>query len=102
MGEMITQTPYQYKFIGGRLCLDFCNTGENRYEGHLGELLPDYRGLVAWARQVDLLSDAEAERLTRAADEQPRKSAAVYEQAVTFREALYRLVSAAVTGKATA
>ena len=52
-----------YTFIGERLCLDFCNTGENRSEGYVGELLGNYRGLVAWAFQADLLNEADAKRV---------------------------------------
>jgi predicted RNA-binding Zn ribbon-like protein len=40
------------------------------------------------------LTDAEAERLLRLADEDPRKAASIYRQAIELRETIFRIFSA--------
>lgn len=84
----------EYSFIGGQLCLDFCNTGEDREGPYVHDLLRSYRGLVSWAYQAHLLTDVQTRSLVDLAEEQPTKATRIYEQAVTLREALYRLFSA--------
>ena len=84
-----------YNFIGERLCLDFCNTGENRSDGYVGELLGSYRGLVAWAFQAGLITEADANRLAAEAIRRPEDATTTYQYAIILRESLYRLMSAA-------
>ena len=83
-----------HKLIGGQLCLDFANTlnGHDRATPH--EYLRGYPDLVVWSRRADLLTDAEAERLLRVADEDTRKAASIYRQAIDLRETVFRIFSA--------
>ncbi len=83
-----------HKLIGGHLCLDFANTinGHNRATPH--EYLRDYPDLAVWSRRAGLLTDAEAERLLRLADEDARKAASIYRQAIDLRETIFRIFSA--------
>jgi predicted RNA-binding Zn ribbon-like protein len=91
-----------YKFVGGRLCLDFCNTGENREMGYVGELLGGYSQLLAWTFQTGLLTASEVRTLSAEADRRPEVAQAVYRQATRLREALYRLFSAIAHGQTAA
>lgn len=65
------------------LCLDFANTAAG-----------DYRDLVTWARQVGLLSSAQARALAARARRQPAAAALALRQAGRLREALYAVVAA--------
>ncbi len=84
----------EFGFIGGDLSLDFCNTGENREHGIVHDLLNDYRGLVSWAAQANLLTSEEALYLAALEEQHPAEAQRIYERAMTLREALYRTFSA--------
>jgi predicted RNA-binding Zn ribbon-like protein len=49
---------------------------------------------VAWAQQVGLLSDGEAQQLLQGASHRPEDAAAILERAIDLREAMYRTFSA--------
>jgi len=83
---------------GGRLCLDFANTLNDRLTDHAQELLNRYTDLVSWSRQVGIVTEREALRLMHKAGRQQVDGAAVLERAIALREAIYRLFSA-VAGK---
>src|SRR2546423_1919697 len=96
------QATGNFKLVGGRLCLDFVNTV---YARAAGEVLPkraragnylsgddkltSYPRLVAWSAHAGLLSDKEARRLLRVANDRPKNAAAVLKRAVKLREAIY-------------
>jgi predicted RNA-binding Zn ribbon-like protein len=77
-----------------RLCLDFTNTVNWHASDHPVEELPHYADLLAWARKVNLLSEAEAQRLARRAARHPAEAKAVLERAHALREAIFRLLTA--------
>jgi predicted RNA-binding Zn ribbon-like protein len=84
---------------GVALCLDFINTVEWRKSDRPVEHLRDYADVVAWARHTErtsgaLLSEQEAVRLLHAAERQPERARAALVEAITVREALYRLFRA--------
>jgi len=82
----------------GRLCLDFANTEDWHASDHPEERLRSYADLVAWAEKEGILSEAEAQQLLGEAALRPADAAAVLEQAITLREAIYRIFSAAAGG----
>jgi|SRR5581483_7396655 len=81
-----------------RLCLDFSNTIDWRTSDHPDELINSYADFVNWGRGTGLVSDREARQLLRAAAERPADASAVVEQAISIREAIYRLFSAIAAG----
>jgi predicted RNA-binding Zn ribbon-like protein len=97
-----------FKFVGGRLCLDFVNTvgGRLANPNHAGrrdfgdrvraDRLAGYADLVQWAGLARALSDTEAERLLRRAKSSGAHARAVFSRGLALREALYRLLRAAV------
>jgi predicted RNA-binding Zn ribbon-like protein len=89
----------RFSLSGGHLCLDFANTLDNRLTGRAKELLTSYADLVAWSRQVDLLTEADAQRLKQEGAQRPADAAAVLQRAITLREAIYRIFSAAAAGR---
>src|SRR5882762_5569329 len=87
-----------FQFVGGALCLDFCNTMSGSREGIPREKLNSVDDFIAWSEQAGLLDDAQAERLrSRAASDSHRTEA--LSRAIALREALYRIFRAASKGK---
>ncbi len=82
--------PPKYDLVGGRLCLDFCNTTSER----TGERLQDYGDLVGWSWRTGILNAEEATRLLRTAGRTPTEALRVHERALALRLALYRIFAA--------
>lgn len=78
--------------VGGRLCLDFCNTMEYRgTERQLDFLKAGYPALVSWSEHVKILDHAQAERLLSIGTKEPRGDMAVAERAFALRDTIYKL-----------
>jgi predicted RNA-binding Zn ribbon-like protein len=92
MSEIIV-TPGGMVLIGGRLCLDFCNTVTERFDEQPIDSLTrrGYPGLIRWSRALNLLDDNQAAHLGALADSQPDQAAAVLESAMDLRESLYQV-----------
>src|SRR5258708_39700117 len=78
--------------VGGRLSLDFVNTLDDRLASSQIDHLTDYATLLAWAAHAGALDAAGARRLTKQAAASPRAAAAVLDDAIALREALYRML----------
>lgn len=89
------KTPAEHTFdlSGGALCLDFANTIGDRPSG-LNERLASYTDLLVWGRQAGAIDVALAGRLERRAKRRKSEAARVFDEAVDFRERLYRIFSA--------
>jgi len=96
-----------WKFIGGRLCLDFVNTvagwvsgggrrGRDYADTVLRDKLPQYEDLLAWAQCAGALTRNESRRLGRRALSDPRAAASAMARAAELRAALYRIFKSAV------
>ena len=83
-----SESPPKYLLVGGRLCLDFCNTTRDR-EGEPEERLTDYNELVGWSWRAGIFNAEEAARLKRTARRSPTEAVSVLERAVALREALH-------------
>lgn len=83
----------------GSLCLDFANTVSWRGSGAPVDHLPSYGELIRFARQVGLVSKAEAGRLRRDAARRPEAATRVLREALELREALYRTFAGLVAGR---
>jgi predicted RNA-binding Zn ribbon-like protein len=81
-----------------RLTLDFANTMEWRTTDHPEENLSDYADLVAWSRKKKILTEDLARRLLDAVEDRHDEAMSVFERAIVLREAIYRIVSAAIHG----
>ena len=85
--------------VGGALCLDFVNTVDPRHEVNRREYLSDYDALVAWARHVGAISEAQARRMLSASRQYPAQSSQALRRAVLLREALYRIFASMTQGR---
>lgn len=87
-------SPPRYLLIGGRLCLDFCNTIRDRH-GDAEERLSEYPELVGWSWRAGILNAEEAARMKRGARRSPTEALSVLERALALREAVHALLVAA-------
>jgi predicted RNA-binding Zn ribbon-like protein len=85
------QTPFRFQFVGGDLCLDFCNTVGGNRSGIPKEFLHTYNELAHWAEQAGLASHGAAEALRQKALLVPVDAAAALGRAKELREAIYRI-----------
>lgn len=77
-----------------RLCLEFANTANWHASDQPVEELNSYADLVAWARRVGLLAEAEARIQLEQAARRPAEAAARLERVIELREAIYHIFSA--------
>ena len=87
-----------FEFTGGKLCLDFANTVNNRTSDHAEELLTDYPSLVKWSEEAGILTPRNVDRLHLLAGEAPGHAQSALRYAIQFRDAIYS-VFAAVAGR---
>jgi predicted RNA-binding Zn ribbon-like protein len=89
-----------WKFVGGRLCLDFINTvGGRAGSTVLKDKLVDYNHLLEWSRQGDIANQTESRDLARRAAAHRHEAEATLRRAVQLRETLYRIFKAAAEGR---
>src|SRR5437879_7287117 len=81
------RTPPRYDLVGGRLCLDFCNTSGDR-TGVPDDRFRTYPDVVGWAWRAGVLNAEEAGRLTRLGSRNPTEALLVHERAVRLRQSL--------------
>ena len=88
-----------FDFDSGDLSLDFANTKEWHASQKPKERLNNYADLIAWGEEAGLISLDEGERLRQLALDQPQNAAAIYEQAIRVREAIYGIFSRRYDGE---
>ena len=76
------------KLVGGRLCLDFLNTGEWYASDGPIEYLTSYNELIKWAGHAGALSRGEVQQLEQQSESRPQDAAKVYKMAIKLRSAL--------------
>ena len=92
--DKLTSEAATHRLVGGALCLDFANTINGHSSAAPHEYLAGYSDLVVWSRRISLLTDAEAERLLRVANERSREAATAFQRAIELRETIFRVFSA--------
>jgi predicted RNA-binding Zn ribbon-like protein len=88
-----------FKFRGGVPCLDFVNTVAWRLTDRPVEYLGSYEDLLAWERQAGLLAPDETEVLSAWGATHPEEARGTLSRAVALREAVHRVLSAAIAGE---
>ena len=80
--------------LAGHPALDLVNTVSWRLEPELSsDRLIDYSAVLVWCRQFDVLTEHEATRLRREAGARPADAAAVHDESVMLRDAVYAVVT---------
>lgn len=93
-GGVRTPSGYEFELTGGRLCLDFANTKDQRLGEEPRELLNRYEDVLDWGVQAGALSRAEAQRLREHAAAHPIAAANALARAVEAREIIFDILSA--------
>ena len=89
-----------FRFVGGRLCLDFVNTMGNYHDPtRRSDYLADYADLVAWGEHAGALEPTQAAVLLRVAANSPAEAAAVLTRARELRQAIREVTLAAWQGQ---
>ncbi len=99
-GGRETEHGFLFELSGGRLCLDFVNTLDERPAEVPKERLRSYADLVAWGEQAGALPAASARRLRAEARRRPDAAVAVLRRGRELRETLFALFSALAAGRA--
>ena len=99
MGELKT-TPGGLVLLGGRLCLDFCNTVVRRAVPHDMLARDQYADLVFWCQEVELIPPDLAEHYTAWGTANPDDAHTLFEGATALREAIYQVGLAAIARQA--
>lgn len=97
MVETETQQPI-FEFSGKNMCLDFCNTVNDRLGNSYLELLTSYDRLLLWGQEAHILTEEEAKGLEEEARYHKEEAAATLQRAIELREAIYRLFQATTQG----
>jgi len=98
----VDQRPF--KFISGRLCLDFANTvgwpsgNDSRQPLHEFERFTGFAPLVGWSHSAGLLTDEERDRFLQRAKDQPAEASAVLRRALRLRQAIHCIFVAVAAG----
>lgn len=85
------------ELVGGALCLDFVNTINSRIHPE-HDYLTQYADLLGWANKAGLLSPAQVNELQKRARQNRSEAEKALNAALTLRDLLYRLLSAAASG----
>src|SRR5438094_3936149 len=91
--------PKKFQFVGGELCLDFCNSVGGKRGVRPHEYLNSYRDFLSWSEQAALLDAGRAQELLRKAPRRPSAAADALKRAVRLREAIYRIFLSLVENK---
>jgi predicted RNA-binding Zn ribbon-like protein len=82
--------------LGGRLCLDFCNTVDERNGSAPRDFLHDYNELVYFTVRAGGLTESTAANLLAAAESQPEQALSVYEEALRLRDVIYQIAQSII------
>src|SRR5215813_5823194 len=85
----------KFQFVGGDLCLDFCNTVGGKRGGIAREKLHSLDDFISWAQQAELLKPGQVEELRLYAARRPAEASALLARATEFREAIFRILLSA-------
>src|SRR6184192_3207600 len=85
---------HEIELAGGALALDFANTVGGTHVLPTHDHLRSYADIVRFTQLADGLDGPTAKRLTRRAEQDPRRAAAVYELGIALREAIWGVFSA--------
>jgi predicted RNA-binding Zn ribbon-like protein len=92
----LTDLPDQ---VGGRLSLDFLNSVDPRHSSVHREYFASYPDVLRWARSVAVLPEEAVARLEEGAAGDLAAAQAAHRYVLTFRDALYQVMAAALEGR---
>ena len=99
--DKIQTNSKNWKFVGGRLCLDFINTVGGRVGPAtvLRDKLANYRDLLEWSRLAGIANPTESRNLARLSASHQQHAEPILARAVVLREAVYRIFKSTIEGR---
>ena len=91
---------HEIELAGGALALDFANTVGGTHVSPTHDHLRSYGDIAAFAVLAGALQPDVAKRLTKRAERDPGRAAAVYELGIALRESIWAVFSALASGDA--
>ena len=88
--------------VGGRLCLDFCNTMRGRDRTEANDFWQRYGDLADWCVHTEILGPSDADRLKVSALTDPKAADRALRAARRLREAMHRAFAAEASGRGAA
>src|SRR5205807_8300170 len=88
-----------FELTGGRLCLDFANTVDDRPTNHPKDRLHGYEDFIGFGMQTGILSRAEVRELTGMVKRHRRTGARLYREEIALRETIFRIFAAAANNR---
>jgi predicted RNA-binding Zn ribbon-like protein len=89
----------RFEFISGARCLDFANTIHNSRAEDKEEELRAVSDLLQWAKEADLLSSADHDRLALHYSRNPREAAAALAKGTAIRDLLLSIFAGIANGR---
>jgi hypothetical protein len=83
----------RFRLVAGDVGLDFLNTADWHAREEPDEHLSSYPALADWCRQAGLIRPEDADALIARGLRNPRLAASALAEAITLREAAFRLLS---------
>jgi predicted RNA-binding Zn ribbon-like protein len=90
---------HEIELSGGALALDYANTVGGTHVSPTHEHLRSYGDITRFAVLAGGLEPSVAKRLTRRAEQDPRRAEAVYELGIALRESIWAVFSALASGE---
>jgi len=81
----------KFQFVGGELCLDFCNSVGGKRGVIAREHLHTYADFISWCHQAGLLDKRQARAMARKAARRKQAADTALRRALGLREAIYRI-----------
>ncbi len=94
---MLRSSKSPFELTGGRLCLDFANTLDDRPTNHPRSRLQSYADFLTFGVETGVLSTREARKAISSAANNLRDTARLYSRAIALRERIFRIFCAAAT-----
>ncbi len=97
-----------WKFIGGRLCLDFVNSVGGRKEQEekpypeniiLKDKLENYNDLVTWGKQTRIITEVEEKKLLNLIASRKKETDMIFDRAIELRESLFKIIYEVINSK---
>ncbi len=97
-----------WKFIGGKLCLDFVNSVGGRIEQEniifpeniiLKDKLETFDDLAAWSKETGIISESERKKLIDLNSSKKKETDSVFKKAIELREALFKILYSVINNK---
>jgi predicted RNA-binding Zn ribbon-like protein len=86
----------RFQFVGGELCLDYCNTMGGKRGGIPREKLHSYDDFLGWCERARLVDTSQGTLLNAKAVQDADEAGSVLTRALELREAIYRIFRAII------